>query len=693
MKIDDNDPRWTAYALGEISDEKERAELEQILKESEEIRQMVDEIRRTADLLNDGLKYESPAVLTEAQRDRIESQGTKRTGWIWSRPVWALSGVAAMLILTVSVWMFQLKTGGKDSSVPETLMTELHTEDAVPVPEAEAVTPGVPEVQKMEPTAETDLPAESTAGTTGKSRAALTKDSNVPAQKPAPPENASKVPNVELAMTSVTVAAEVEDVLMESNASVGQVVSETKAKDLHLINSNALDLIKVMGGTNMTSKEIWEADQTTLAGVGADQVDVQRDGVTVNDGVYREGVNSLVKLNPEQLGKIKLVTEPVDAEMGRGSGQVQVVTRPGVNAEMDRRRYPAPPPPPPRPKPRWPDERRMPPIPREEFNTESYENIVDNPFLEVTQNPLSTFSIDVDTASYSNIRRFLEDSQLPPKDAVRIEELVNYFDYDYRGPDNEDPFAARFEMTEAPWNKEHKLLRIGLKALEMDAEERPATNLVFLIDVSGSMSDRNKLPLVKGSLHMLVDRLTGTDHVAIVTYAGSTRVALPSTRGDQKWSIHRAIDYLRSGGSTAGASGIQLAYETALKNLIDGGANRVILATDGDFNVGITSHGELTRLIEEKAESGVFLTALGFGMGNYKDDTLELLADKGRGNYAYIDTIEEAKKVLVEQINATLVSVAKDVKIQVEFNPGRVGAYRLIGYEDRVMPKEDFNDD
>ena len=337
--------------------------------------------------------------------------------------------------------------------------------------------------------------------------------------------------------------------------------------------------------------------------------------------------------------------------------------------------------------------RIFPPRPTDNFNTEGYDRVVDNPFMEVTQNPLSTFSIDVDTASYSNVRRFLDDGSLPPKDAVRIEELINYFDYDYKGPGHEGPFAAHFEMTEAPWNAEHRLLRIGLKAKEIKGPERPVTNLVFLVDVSGSMSDANKLPLVQDALRLLTDQLTESDHVAIVTYAGSTRVALPSTSGDQKWKIYREIDRLRSGGSTAGASGIQLAYDIARRNFKEGGANRVILATDGDFNVGITNHGDLARLIEEKADSGVFLSALGFGMGNYKDDTLELLANKGRGNYAYIDTISEARKVLVEQINATLIGVAKDVKIQVEFNPGQVGAYRLIGYEDKIMPKEDFNND
>ena len=304
-----------------------------------------------------------------------------------------------------------------------------------------------------------------------------------------------------------------------------------------------------------------------------------------------------------------------------------------------------------------------------DFNTEAYDNISDNPFLDAAQNPLSTFSIDVDTASYSNVRRFLDSGSLPPKDAVRIEELVNYFDYDYKGPKNDKPFAVNFELTEAPWKPEHRLLRIGLKGREISPGKRPDSNLVFLLDVSGSMADENKLPLVKQSMSLLVDQLTESDRVAIVVYASDTSVFLPSTSGDQKEKLRHAIERLHAGGSTNGASGIQLAYQTAKENFIKGGINRVILATDGDFNVGITNRGDLTRLIEEKAKSGIFLSALGFGMGNYKDATLELLANKGRGNYAYIDTLNEAKKVLVEQINSTLVTIAKDVKIQVEFNP------------------------
>jgi Ca-activated chloride channel family protein len=326
-------------------------------------------------------------------------------------------------------------------------------------------------------------------------------------------------------------------------------------------------------------------------------------------------------------------------------------------------------------------------------NTETYDQIVDNPFLAVVENPLSTFSIDVDTASYSNVRRFLNQGSLPPKDSVRIEELINYFSYDYEPPHGDDPFAVNVEVATSPWDTDHRLVRIGLKGWEIADEERPATNLVFLLDVSGSMRPVNKLPLLKRAMRMLVDKLGENDSVAIAVYAGASGLVLPSTSCDNKEVILQAIERLESGGSTNGGAGIQLAYDTAVQNFIKGGVNRVILATDGDFNVGVTSQGDLIRLIEDKAKSGVFLSVLGFGMGNYKDSNLEKLADKGNGNYAYIDTINEARKVLVEQIGGTLVTIAKDVKIQIEFNPAEVSAYRLIGYENRIMRAEDFNDD
>ncbi|HUT25248.1 MAG TPA: von Willebrand factor type A domain-containing protein [Sumerlaeia bacterium] len=326
-------------------------------------------------------------------------------------------------------------------------------------------------------------------------------------------------------------------------------------------------------------------------------------------------------------------------------------------------------------------------------DAEAYDRIVENPFLDVALHPLSTFSIDVDTASYANVRRFLSEGQLPPKNAVRIEEMVNYFSYDYPAPKEDEPFSASVEIADCPWNDAHRLVNIGLMGKEIPWENRPASNLVFLLDVSGSMQSPNKLPLVKESMQMLARNLTENDTVAMVVYAGASGLVLPPTRCDNLQAVLEAIDRLEAGGSTNGGAGIELAYQTAAENCLEGGVNRVILATDGDFNVGVTDQDALARLIEEKAKSGVFLSVLGFGMGNLKDGTLEQLADKGNGNYAYIDTASEARKALVEQISGTLIAIAKDVKIQVEFNPGQVAAYRLIGYENRMLRAEDFNDD
>lgn len=329
----------------------------------------------------------------------------------------------------------------------------------------------------------------------------------------------------------------------------------------------------------------------------------------------------------------------------------------------------------------------------EQPNTESYHRIDENPFLDVRQNPLSTFSIDVDTASYANLRRFLNAGSLPPKDAVRIEEMLNYFTYHYAPPTDDKPFAVHAEVAGCPWEPKHRLLRIALKGREIDFENRPASNLVFLIDVSGSMDQPAKLPLLKNALRLMIDKLAENDRVAMVVYAGSSGLALPSTSGLSKETIRAALDRLQAGGSTNGGSGIHLAYKVAREGFIKGGTNRVILCTDGDFNVGLTDQGSLTRLIEDEAKSGVFLSVLGFGAGNLKDSTMEQLADRGNGNYAYIDGLQEARKVLVEQLGGTLVTIAKDVKLQLEFNPRQVAAYRLIGYENRLLRVEDFNDD
>jgi len=329
----------------------------------------------------------------------------------------------------------------------------------------------------------------------------------------------------------------------------------------------------------------------------------------------------------------------------------------------------------------------------QDFNTEDYSQIVENEFLTVTENPLSTFSIDVDTASYSNVRRFLNNNQMPPEDAVRIEEMINYFTYNYPKPEGKDPFSITTDIARAPWNKDHQLIRVGLQGKTFEGQNVPPSNLVFLIDSSGSMNDPDKMPLLQQSFRMFTQQLRSEDHVAIVVYAGAAGLVLDSTSGADKYKITQAIDNLSAGGSTAGGAGIQLAYEVARKNFIKGGNNRVILATDGDFNVGVSSDAELVRIIEDKRKEGVFLTVLGFGTGNYKDNKMEQLADKGNGNFYYIDNENEAKKVLVSELGSTLFTIAKDVKIQIEFNPSQVKAYRLIGYENRMLKKEDFNDD
>jgi len=328
-----------------------------------------------------------------------------------------------------------------------------------------------------------------------------------------------------------------------------------------------------------------------------------------------------------------------------------------------------------------------------EFNTEEYGRLTENEFLEATNHPLSTFSIDVDTASYGNVRRFINQGQLPPVDAVRIEELINYFKYDYPEPDGDQPFSIVTELAGCPWEPAHKLIHIGLQGKRIPLENAPSNNLVFLIDTSGSMDQPDKLPLLKSAFKLLTNQLRDQDRVAIVVYAGSAGLVLPSTSGGNRKAIDAAIDQLAAGGSTAGGAGIKLAYEVARTNFITSANNRVILATDGDFNVGVSSDGDLLRLIEQERESGVFLTVLGFGTGNIKDSKMELLADKGNGNYAYVDTIQEARKVLVSELGGTLNTIAKDVKIQIEFNPATVHSYRLIGYENRLMRAEEFNDD
>lgn len=333
------------------------------------------------------------------------------------------------------------------------------------------------------------------------------------------------------------------------------------------------------------------------------------------------------------------------------------------------------------------------PVSFKQPRAEEYNSINENGFKQVGESPLSTFSIDVDAASYSNMRRFINKGELPPADAIRTEELVNYFSYDYVKPTGSDPVKITIESGDCPWNPVHRLVRIGLKAKEIPTANLPASNLVFLIDVSGSMWGPHRLDLVKSSLKLLVNNLREKDKVAIVVYAGDASVKLESTQGNNKQKIREAIDELTAGGSTAGGAGIQLAYKIAKQNFISNGNNRIILCSDGDFNVGVSSVSGLEQLIEKERKSGVFLTVLGYGMGNYKDNKIQTLAEKGNGNHAYIDNLQEANRVLVGEFGATLHTVAKDVKLQVEFNPSQVQAYRLIGYESRLLKDEDFNND
>lgn len=327
------------------------------------------------------------------------------------------------------------------------------------------------------------------------------------------------------------------------------------------------------------------------------------------------------------------------------------------------------------------------------FNTESYDSIQENPFFETIRQPQSTFSIDVDTASYANVRRLISGGSMPPSGAVRLEELVNYFNYDYPEPEGEHPFSVSTELADCPWNADNQLLRVALRGSSLEFDLRPPCNLVFLLDVSGSMLHGKKLPLVKSAMRMLTEEMDANDRIAIVVYAGASGVALESTPVSQGSKILAAIEELRAGGATNGGEGIELAYRIARENFVPNGINRVILCTDGDFNVGVTNQSDLVDLIQEKAQSNIFLSVLGFGSGNLKDSTMEKLADKGNGNYSYIDSMLEARKVLVEQIGATLVTIAKDVKIQLDFNPEHVQQYRLLGYENRMMENRDFRDD
>ncbi|MBS7233318.1 von Willebrand factor type A domain-containing protein [Flavobacterium psychroterrae] len=411
---------------------------------------------------------------------------------------------------------------------------------------------------------------------------------------------------------------------------------------------------------------------------GVQSVSAKDEPLYIIDGIPVRS-NQFAKVNPNDIQEVKVLKDDDATSIygsKAGSGVVVVYTKNGIYKNLSEKELNA--------------KLNIQPV---EPSQEDYNTFVENDFESPKTAPLSTFSIDVDNASYTNVRRFINNGQAVPKDAVRVEEMVNFFKYNYPQPKDQNPFSISTELSDSPWNAKNKVLKIGLQGKNIPTESLPASNLVFLIDVSGSMSDINKLPLLKQSLKILVNELREKDKVAIVVYAGAAGLVLSPTSGNEKQTINDALEKLNAGGSTAGGAGIELAYKIATENFIKNGNNRVILATDGDFNVGSTSNTDMEKLIEEKRKSGVFLTCLGYGMGNYKDSKMETLADKGNGNYAYIDNIQEANRFLGKEFKGSMFAIAKDVKIQIEFNPKQIQAYRLIGYENRKLRPEDFKND
>jgi Ca-activated chloride channel family protein len=709
MPFDPDDPRLTAFALGEL-DPAERAALEAEIAENPEALRTVAEICKTAAWLTEELKKEPAPKASPTQPREIERplQVPSRRPVRWMRALGAIAAAIIVLVtgaliilppinsareahvtaeqkqLAQALSTFNAQYGG---SPPSRVIVTDRTESTGPADEtvgkemaaAPAAGPaaanglayaeppvegtpyvGLPAVGTPPPSA----PAQNVApfyaqnslrqaGRMGMMRANVREEREVPrnygyqAQTRGgispPGQQQSHASLFDAALPAKTAPTQAPAAPAESQTVYTFGLPVQQPTQAALANKPAGQAGQAAGGQPIVAmkKRIFEAEQLAL-----------RD---------RRSLGEKVK----QIGSAPAPASPPALNVEAGARQEPQLDKLAV-ADLERKDAP---------------------------NAEAFDRIEDNPFLDVANNPLSTFSIDVDTASYSQVRRFLNQSQRPPQDAVRIEEMINYFTYNDAPPTGDDPFSVHVEVAGCPWSATHRLVRIGLKGRPIDAQRRPPSNLCFLIDVSGSMQDANKLPLVKSALRMLVEQLGENDRVAIAVYAAATGLVLPSTPCTQKATILAAIDRLEAGGSTNGGAGIQLAYDTAVQNFIPKGTNRVILATDGDFNVGITSQGDLTRLIEDKAKSGVFLTVLGFGMGNIKDSTLEKLADKGNGHHAYIDSLAEARKVLVEELGSTLVTIAKDVKIQVEFNPAKVGAYRLIGYENRLLRNEDFNND
>ncbi|OWY69772.1 hypothetical protein B7486_19205 [cyanobacterium TDX16] len=642
MNAQFDEAKLTAYALGEL-DEADRADVERLLDESPDARNEVESIRRVAGMLTEELSAEPTAALNATHLQQIEA--TLLAGKIrkWASRALAASFLLAVVGLSASYFMPSLSRArdleGNRSARLNRLGEEMYAHAR---PESEP--------DRSIAFAQGEVVPRPSGG--AQSLGGGGRDSSISSSG-----------------YSVNMSGRSDACLLpggEHNA-IGDNQTMRRVIPLKTLNPDqARQLIVQFRSTSTTTQQPSDSQRENVLWFDArsskDSTNPQRVRVV---GSVPMGGPVLSDLDFEELGALGYVATPRQAD------------------DRDESKPFEP----------WWNQPREGHQPYAENTGEAYARIFDNPFLPAMQNPLSTFSIDVDTASYSNIRRMLTAGQRPPADAVRIEEMINYFSYGYAPPTGEHPFSVNLETASCPWNGEHRLVRVGLKGVEIEPAKRPVCNLVFLIDVSGSMDCPNKLPLVKQALSMLVGQLSPEDRVAMVVYAGASGLALPSTPAGQREKILEGLDRLSAGGSTNGGEGIQLAYQIAEQNRTEGGVNRVILATDGDFNVGITNQKDLTKLITDEAKSGVFLSVLGFGMGNLKDATLEQLADKGNGNYAYIDTFAEAKKVLVDQIGGTLITIAKDVKIQIEFNPAQVAQYRLIGYENRMLAAQDFNDD